>query len=365
MIFQSPLTIAKLLEIATTNKIINDPTQIKESLKQTSRSHPWYVQTALGISAWSAAIIFMTYINTTLIKPSVLIGLVTRQTSNSIGLVIGISLYIIGALVYRYKPSSITWRQFSLSISLAGMLLSTFYIGNQINTKDWEVGLFLIVAETIVFYFHNDPVRRYIAVTNGLPAVLFILPSFRSDLAFQLIAPIVLYAVYLFWHKQEWRLKIAPDIIKPLKYGLPVALFATTYWMVNNYSIRAYLWDVCNFMIALIFFRIYYSELERHQLLRPVNLIAGFILIMAMALITINSPGIMVSITVIFIGFQNANKLLTIGAILAFTYFLVHFYFLIGVHLIDKSMLLIIGGVLFLIAARILHSQVKKLETIT
>ncbi|VAW76006.1 hypothetical protein MNBD_GAMMA12-2673 [hydrothermal vent metagenome] len=366
MIFRSPPTIARLLEIATTNKIINDPTQIKELLKKPSSAHPWYIQTALGISAWIAAVIFSSYINTTLIKPLVVMGLITHQTSNSIGVVIGISLYIIGALVYRYKPNSIICRQFSLSISLAGMLLSLFYLGIPTSfIPEWTTGLFLLVAETIVFYFHSDPVRRYIAITNGLPVVIFNLPILQLDLVCQLIVPIGLYAVYLFWNKQEWQLKIAPDIIKPLKYGLPVALIVITYWMVNAYQVPNYIWDICNFMIALIFFRVFYSELERYQLLTPGNLIAGFILIMTLAMITINSPGIMTAITVIFIGFQNANKLLTISAILAFAYFLVNFYFSIEVHLIDKATLLIIGGVLFLITARILHSQVKKLETIT
>ncbi len=348
MIFHSQPTVAQTIELAKKNNIDIEKGGIAKAIEQTLSPHPWYVQSALGISAWIAGLIFAIYITRILGVSNVVVGVL-----------IGFSLYSIGFLVFRARPNSITWRQFSLASSLAGLLVTTFFVF-RLFASPWLVGLMLLTTETLAFLLHADPVRRYIAISNGLPALMFILASMESALAYQLVAPLGLYAVHLFWSRQDWQFTIAPEILKPLKYGLPVALFIIIQGLVSNkISTPVKVWDITNILTVIILARICYLELLRHQKLSPLNIIASVALMASMAIITVDSPGILVSITIIFIGFKNANRLLTFGAILAFILFLTHFYFALQLDLISKSILLSIGGVIFMLAARILHSRLK------
>jgi len=299
MILQSQTAITKVIEMAEDNDISHNKELIDTAIEQTTNPHPWYIQSALGISAWIAGLIFAEYVRRSLHLPQTYIGLL-----------IGMALYAIGIIIFRLKPRSITSRQFGLAVSLAGMIISTSFVF-ELTKLPWSAGLLMITFESLVFWLHADPVRRYIAITNGLPALMFILASMKSALAYQLVVPLGLYAVYFLWNRQSWQFSVSPKILKPLKYGLPVALFVIVQGLVSNQiSTPVKTWDITNSLTVIILAKICYNELRRLNLLQPINILGLIVLVSSLAIITVDSPGILVSITVTMIGFQNANKLL-------------------------------------------------------
>jgi len=352
MMFKPLPTLKRIIDIVESNNLQCDKRRIDSSLKDLSAPHPWYVQSALGIAAWIAAFLFWAYFTT-----------LGRHSNISTNLPIGIFFYIAGIFMYRYKPISITWRQLSLSLSLTGMLMSVILI-QEMSARPWVAGLFLLVAESIIFWFHFDPVRRFIAVTNGLPAVLMILFSINSPFAYQLMVALGIYAVYVLWSRNHWQFKVDPNILKPIKYGLPIALFVIIHGLVTNgTSLNIETWALSNIITAIILANICYKQLERHKMHTDIaSLVFMFVTIAIAALTTINSPGVLVSITVIFLGFQNSSKLLTLGAILAFIIFMGHLYLTLQLNLISKSMLLSGSGIVFLGAAFLIHRLLAKLE---
>lgn len=345
-------TLDRVIALAESNNLQCDKKRIHSSLKDLKAPHPWYVQSALGIAAWIAAFLFWAYFTT-----------FGRQSNFSTNLPIGLFFYVAGIFAYRYKPTSITWCQLSLSLSLSGMLISVLLI-QEISARPWVAGLFLLVAESIVFWFHFDPVRRFISVTNGLPAILMILFSVSSPFAYQLMVALGISAIYALWNRNHWQFKVDPNILKPVKYGFPVALFVIIHGLVtNSVSLNIEAWAFSNVITAIILAHICYKQLERHKMHTDISsLVYMLVTIVIAAVTTINSPGVLVSITVIFLGFQNSSKLLTFGAIVAFIIFMGHLYLTVQLNLISKSILLSISGIVFLLAALLIHRLLTKLE---
>ncbi len=300
---------------------------------------PWYMQALAGVSAWLAAFFLTGFLVAT--------DIVESETS---AIVVGAILTVIALGLKYLRRQSIFVDQLAFALSLVGQIMLIGGIGAYYESV-FVGALTALALETLLYFVYPDGLHRFVSVLLTMVALMVIAVERELPELTHLYTLSVAVGVALVWQKEQfwhhanrWR-----DLLQPLAYGLPVALFGISLLSLFSELEIVYWWLSA---LALAFLLLYLGRAILGELELPLQSMAGVGLLVAVVVLTIpaiETPGILAAILVLVVGFWRNNQLL-LGLAAAFLlFFLGAYYYNLNITLLNKSFALMATGILLLL----------------
>lgn len=314
--------------------------------QQQDKELPLYLRALVGVGAFIASLCFIGFIA---------FGMEIREEEGFVisGLVfiaLAIGLQKVGGYGHTIKSSF--FMQSSFALMATGKTLFTFGMAEILGTG-WGATIALLIITVATYHIYRMSVDRFLSTFALLFSILLNvlwgreLPGIREFLLngfmlFQVAAAAVLIA----------NVKIKRDYI-PLTYGLLFSLCSSALFLAS-YAKFGY-WqheEVINPIFATLLFT--------GSLIAVISWIGGGVkklnvepsrlaCLGAILLGVISTPGIMLSIVLMILGYAKHEKImLTMGALLL-PVFLFFYYYNLDVSLVEKSGALVGSGVILLV----------------
>lgn len=296
---------------------------------------PLYIRILIGLGAWLAAVFFICAIEMVLWDKEIL------------NLIIGIVLLAAGITVAK-KVRFMFIQQLCLASVFAGNSLAVIAL-TRMNTV--ETGMMPVIFQLFicaaVYPLFNNSVYRFIA--PGAVAVLAIIWFYDENVLYCihiLIAVEMLLAGILFLRKK--------NIISlmPLAYSaafmLPVTILIMNLMNINLYTAKmsVELLPSSLTMGCGLLYLLFYVTTDKKYFRNPLIVLA---IVSTVLLAAFTTPGILIAIGLLVLGYARHDKILTTAAFLFMPCFLVLFYYSLDVDLAYKSFIVGGSGVFLLI----------------
>lgn len=304
---------------------------------------PWYIKVLLGISGWLAALFLMGFVGLSLSD-------LWRELSTA--LVVGVLMIGIACIIFRSAKNEFT-EHLALAISLAGQGLSIFALFGLIQND--SLVLFLIgLSQLMLVVLMPSYLHR---VFSGFcAAVAFYIAMMSLGFPFVFVSILLLVTVWMWLN--EFHYPNYFSLMQPVGYGLVFALLiinGTSWfssdlwdwrydvshsvaqpWMAEVLSGMVVLW-----MVAQLLRRHFHSLGEKI----PVVVFAGTLLL---CIVSLEARGITVGIAVLLLGFANSNRILMGLGVVSLLAYLSTYYYCLDTTLLQKSLSLLLIGVVLL-----------------
>ncbi len=315
---------------------------------------PWFVKVLLAISGWLAALFILGFIGAAFI-------LVFRN--NVAAFITGSALIGVAYALIRI-PKNEFIAHMALAISLAGQIL--FFWGLfRVFERQYEASWAMIaVLEICLAVFIPNFVHRVISTLIAAVAFHIFLILVGAHFMF---SGLILIMVAAFW-LNEFRWSQHMDRFRAMGYGLVLALIPLKgsllfqeywwrYWFRHKQTevwVQPWMGELlCGVALLYVIWQLlirYRQPLQSHVAIAA--LVAGAIL----SFVSIEAQGITVGLTIVLLGFSNANRVLLGLGILSLLFYISSYYYLLNDTLLAKAQTLLVIG-LVLLAARWLMTR--------
>lgn len=291
---------------------------------------PWYVRTMLGFAGWIGAVFLLGFVG---------VGFAFVVKSVIAALIVGALLCGAAVFIFRINPNSDFASQFAFAMSLAGqvLILVGLFRGfpSQINT----ITLLMVFVQAILFFLLPSFLHRVWAATTGIVAAVMLLNSFGLYAYTQGL----LIAAFSWVWLNEFNFAQRGSLIRALGYGCALASILSSQL---NFWIGAALIGV-----TLIFVVV---KLLAREGVAATSRPGGAALAAAtlIALLSFKAPGIGLTLIILLVGYAHGNRVLAGLGIFSMLAYLSHYYYILDISLLQKSMLLMGSGII-LLAARV------------
>lgn len=309
----------------------------------------WYIQAAVGISAWIAALFIIGFITT---------GIILTESAAAYSIT-GLIFCAAAVGVRRFFPRSIFAGQLSLAISLAGQGL--FVAGVYLFAESLiATCLITIVLEVALILLYPGHLHHFISTLVILGAILVLL--FGEWELYEATHGLVLLLAGLaliIWSRETWFVtQKLHDFSRPIGYAITITLFGlllpsvildlefVQYWWISTLILLVA-------FLGLIFLIVKESELDLSPTLT--GIIVGIITVLSV--ITWQTPGILATLAMLILGFWRGHRLLLGLSVVFMAFFIGAFYYNLDLTLYEKSLILMGTGVLFFLARYIITRQ--------
>ncbi|ARU59339.1 hypothetical protein OLMES_5359 [Oleiphilus messinensis] len=323
---------------------------------------PWYVRTLIGFGAWMSSWMLMSFI----------LGINLLVESEAYG-VWGI-LFMILALVQAYRVRSLFFNQFGLSLSLTGQLLFAIGVAEQSQFGDITAPLItLILTNAILLLIYPDRVHRFLSIVFINAALLPLVYKWQLNALIPFFAPILVLIFGAFIHfqprilaqgKTEWFAPIAAGaLVSAMAWVLLSALYVLPE-LLDDFQFYPNPW-ITTVAISVLF-GIALMERVRTTIDPFPPVIAGLLgaLLSVLTLLTLNAPGILLSLLVLWLGKHQGSRFYQGLGITFLCLFIAAFFYGIGTTLWMKSIILCTSGFALLLAQQLLsHLQKQQLHS--
>lgn len=318
---------------------------------------PWYVKTLMAVSAWIASILLFIFI-----------ALVFDDLFDSVAacLIIG-GLMVAGAFIIFRQQGSDFFEHLGLAASLAGQVLiaiAVFQMTDESWFWIWTLGaVFQVVLSITMSHFLHRVFSSFFA------AIAFSMALYEVGIAY-LFGCVVMFIGAWIW-LNEFSSPRYQKMFNAIGYGLVLAMIQIKgtglfvprelLWdaTVTDYGIRPWMGEALSCAVLLF---VVWRLLKKYHvgLTSPIALMA-FSSTLLIGLVSLEANGITVGLMILVLGFSSSNRVLMgLGIVSLLSYVSAYYYFL-DVTLLEKSMtLLILGLVLLLIRWTLVHCSLFK-----
>ena len=315
---------------------------------------PWYIRTMLGIAGWIGAMFLLGFV-----------GAAFSVVMKSAGpaLIVGALLCAAAIILYRVKPKGDFVNQFAFAVSLAGQGLICVGLGQFLSSEIAIMALAIALLEAALFLLIPNFLHRVWSAMIGAGALVVAL----SVWGFHPYTQAIVLAAFSWAWLNEFRFPGRGAAIRALGYGLTLLVIAE---LITQSS--ADLWRsawlgrgeiapiggqfgfwIGAALIGAITLWVAWKLLVRQEITlaedRGRAAIGGAVLV---ALISLKAPGIGVTVVILLLGYANGNRILTGLGIMGLLIYWSHYYYLLQLTLLQKSVLLLCAGAA-LVAARL------------
>jgi hypothetical protein len=310
---------------------------------------PWYVRALTGIAGWIAAGFLLGFIG-------VALDFVDSNTSSIIaGLVLTAAAYALLRNGARHAFGS----QFAIAMSLAGQVLVWMGIEPDLRRPHVEWLVIAAFQAALAVVLPNFVLRVWCAGAAAIAIAMLLLASGAYFLSIGLLAA----ATALVW-LYEFTWSRVNSVLRAIGYGLTLALIVIQATVFGVASVDGWLlykvelllgwaprwlgWLLPGIVLVAVVWRLHArsgADLDEKNTLVP---------LFAAALVTAASfkaPGIATGLTLVLLGYSNANRSLVGLGLVALLSYLSAYYYLLETTLLMKSLTLAVTGSV-LIAAR-------------
>jgi uncharacterized membrane protein len=312
---------------------------------------PWYVRALIGIAGWIAAGFLLGFIGVT-------IELFDDNTSSIIG---GLVLIAAAYGLLRNGKGHDFSSQFAIAMSLAGQVM--VWSGLDPNLRRPHVEWLVIAAfqAALAVVLPNFILRVWCAAAAATATAMLLLVSGAYFLSIGLLAA----AAALVW-LHEFRWPRVNSLLRAIGYGLTLALIVVqgsvfaiasgNGWLLYKMEFvlgwvpRWLGWLLPGVVLVAVVWRL---QARRGSDLEDKNAVVA---VLAAALVTgasFKAPGIATGLTLVLLGYANANRSLVGLGLIALVSYLSAYYYFLEFTLLMKSLTLALTG-LVLIAVRFL-----------
>lgn len=330
---------------------VEAPVEVARVVAAEETSTPWYIQLAVGVSAWIAALFIIGFIVT---------GIFLTESAVAYSVT---GLLFCGAAVgvKRFFPRSIFAGQLTLAVSLAGQGL--FISGVGIGTEEIvPTALATILLEAVLIGLYPGNLHRFISalvIVGALLAILLVEAELYESTHI-LVIGLAGLALLAWYGDTRFMVEGWADLSRPLGYAAVVSMFGLLVPSAIPEVDFAEAWWVSTLGLLLIFYALLFLMRKRDNLQLSQTMmgaVAGGGLILA--LVTWQAPGIVAAITMLLLGFWRGHRLLMGLAIGFLAFFIGAFYYNLDLSLLEKSWILLASGILLFIARYFLLGQLK------
>jgi len=310
---------------------------LKDSAAQVQEdSSPWIIKVLIGFSAWVAAFFLLGSFFILIHDVSIVAGIIL----------------ISGAVVIRnYFNGKIFVEQMALAVSVAGQVM--IYLWSSDLDSPLVQAFLVVFMEATLLFIYKDQIQKFISVTGSVLMLLIYMDQtgFHGVHYLVIILAVLLFLIF----KNESRLEISSrsQLVRPVGYGLAVSLLGIPVLSILKefYFMSGVSWwpstaGVVIIMIILEWDILTALKTETKNIIFPVAALGSVIL----GLITHESPGIVISVLTLLIGFYRSNrKIMGLSIIFLLCFFIAYYYYM-DVDLLRKSYILMgSGGFLLLL----------------
>lgn len=323
---------------------------------------PWYIRTMLGIAGWIGALFLLGFVG---------VGFAFVMKSAAAALAVGIAVCAVAVFLFRVKPPNDFLNQFAFAVSLAGQGLMLTGLAQIFGREVSGIALLLAAIQAILFLLVPNFLHRVWSAAIGAGALVFVLNSW--GLSPYTLA--LLLAAFSWTWLSEFSSPQNASRIRALAYGLVLLMIfdlltrsqADMARALTDYRGNSLLGGVIGVRIgaslvgAVMLWVIW--KLIARQGLEPAKgtglaAIAGGLIV---ALVSIQAPGIGVTVVILLIGYANGNRVLSGLGILSLLAYMSYYYYAMQITLLEKSVLLFCAGIA-LVAARLSMKRVWPVE---
>lgn len=312
----------------------------------TESATPWYIRTMLGIAGWIGALFLLGFISA---------GFAFAMESAPAALAVGAMLCTVATLMFRARPNDFA-AQFAFALSLAGQVLILIGLYKGLPGQTTAIALLMAGVQGALFLLIPNCLHRTWSAMIGIYAATVTLKEF----GLYPYTPALLIAAHAWLWLNEFKYPERGPMVRALGYGLATVSLLTLFqsaW-ISSPSGLAHLsapdtlapW-IGSGLIACVLFWTVFKLLHREGLTSdggPAR--AALIAAAILALLSLKAPGIGLTVVILLTGFAQGNRVLAGLGLLGLLAYLSHYYYLLNITLLDKSMLLTASGLALLTA---------------
>lgn len=308
---------------------------------------PWYVKLLLAISGWLASLFLLVFLG---------VGLAFVFRDMAPLLTAGIVM-IGGAYALLRIPKNAFFEHVALAVSLEGqalVVLAIFvYSPESIN---WVlVTVFqLVLAMAVPNFVHRVFCSFFAASCFSIALISIGLPYIASSIMMAMVAWLWLYEFRYPRHMEKQR---------AIGYGLVLALIqikGTALFGVNvidlfsgsaDLNMGVQLWWVSEILLAAVTVYVVWYILKQlgRDLFEPTS-IASLLGTILLIIVSAEAQSIAVGMLILLLGFAGSNRVLMGLGIGSLLFYISSYYYLLDYTLLEKSLTLLILGVVLLAA---------------
>ena len=363
MAHKKSLNIRELIETLFTQGLIT-PNQMKRIASKLEKpaeesKDPLYIRILSGVGAWVAALFLILFL-----------GISHLLRSDTSGIVFGV-LFLAGGIVISRASKTTFLNQLSLALVFSGnilFLMGSVKIFQVFRTHDLSI---LIIAHTLVvavaYPFFSNSIYRFLAPTALVTLItLWILDKKVFSLIHFLIAVEMLFTGTMLL------LKKPKGFLIPLIYSAAIMLPLTILFMNLTQveigrglgrwgeAFREPLWPSSLLLTAGLIY-LYFRLAGGLKQIRNDWMILAVLATILLGVFT--TPGVLVAIGLLVIGYAFDDHTLTGLSYLFLTCFLVLFYYALNINLAHKSLVIAGSGIVLLLTRWVLgHRRFEKVN---
>jgi hypothetical protein len=320
--------------------------RVETALRRTDAPSPWFVRGLVGMGAWVASLLFVTFLGIleVLKKPG---GTLTAAV-----------LAIVAALFLRRRAIGPFGLQLALALSLGGEVLLVMGIAQRSHSKAWEAMLPLIALEVLYFTLYRDVTRRFLCAVAAPVALLVMLLDHKVPHAYSVLTLTLALASAFLWLEQA---QLASGWLgrghAPAALGLTLVslgmLLGSLVFHSHKSSDEARLLTTTGWPMAAalclgtLALEVRIAAERGVAATRPIVLL-GLLATVMLGAISHGTPGVMAALATLLLGFHRRNPTLMTMAVLFLLTFASGFYYNLSMTLLAKSGVLCLGGALML-----------------
>lgn len=345
---QDQATLKNLLEESS-----HDESLAKNSATddQNHPNHPgksvWYLDLLIGFSAWLSSLFMIAFL---------FAAQILRFREKAGFVITGIIFLVAGIAIYLSfkKAHSIFLNQMALALAMTGRILCIF--GFVVLLKNpTEAALATIAMEVVVLLVYAEKLQRFISTLMIHGSLLFLGTYLKNSTLIYLHIGALAFFVYLMWvYEPPMPNTMLQELSRPVVYGSAVALlgaiaFSTTPFMMKIIHVQVW-WPITAVMgIVWLLSCLSIAHIYRVSL-GSVGALLLVVTLVAFCGFAYQAPGITASGLILTLAYYRDEKLMAGLAILALITFVFFYYYGLRISLLDKSIAMLVPGVIVLLA---------------
>lgn len=310
---------------------------------------PWYVRTMLGIAGWIGALFLLGFAGA---------ALAFMFKSATAALAVGAMCCAGGYAIFRAAPDNDFAQQFGLAVSLAGQFAFIFGLHDMFGKRVDAAFLFAVAGfEAVLAVLLANFVHRVWATLAAAAALGLALAYLGIHGA---AAGAAAAGFALLWlNEPAWAARGA--LWRPVGYGLALSILhfdgmllfgrAVTFWSRRGEAVVDAAWVswIGPGLAGAVLVYTVYRLLARHGVsLSDKTAVAALAASGAVALATLQAPGVSSSLLILLLGFAVSSRVLQGIGVIALLAYLSHFYYALHATLLLKSAVLAGSGIVLL-----------------
>jgi len=322
------------------------PGQAQTALAELEHQQPWYVRAMVGVGAWLASLLLVTFI-----------GGVNLLTSEA-GFIVTGALLMLGAVVVRRQVDNDFFNQAALAISLAGQALLAYGVAETVGGRELEAVLYsLILVNGVLIAAYPDRTHRFLSVVFMVTACVGLLYNWKLQWFLAYLAPLLATGYVVLLHEGRSAGRALDAVTWPVMAGLMfsafgVVMLSTLYVfpeLVRDFQFYPNPW------ISTLLFGVLLLYAEWKVLAGVPSSAAKGVMpaIYALSVLTVlaalQAPGLVYALLVILLGTGVGHRVMTGVGLVFLVVFVGAYFYGVDISLLMKSLTLLATGLVLLV----------------